>query len=256
MRYAAAHEPPDNCAGEALSHELMTAQLLVNYHRWIFREIQLFLGDRVAEIGGGLGMFSTLLIRHHVSIRPTSILEIFEPAKMFFSQLSQRCYAQHGEWVRANRVRLINTDFVSSPNAFNTAILVNVLEHIEDDLDLMHQIYTALAPGGTLIIFSPALPCLYSKLDRMVGHYRRYTKHDLTSKLTESGFAVAQLRYMDATGVLPWYLINVLGGSSAFNPHLVKAYDRLVVPIVSLTERYFAPPIGKNILAVGQKPSC
>src|SRR5690349_14524152 len=84
MGSSALQEPVNT--GEALSHELSTAQLLVNYHDWIFRAVQPFLGDQLTEVGGGLGTFSDLLIRHHVATHHNSTLEIFEPSKTLFAQ--------------------------------------------------------------------------------------------------------------------------------------------------------------------------
>ena len=253
MGYSALQEPVDT--GEALSHELSTAQLLVNYHAWIFRAIQPFLGSQLTEIGGGLGTFSELLIRHHIANRPNSTLEIFEPSKTLFAQLNQKFSAQQGALLRANRLRLTNGYFLSKPHAYDSAVLINVLEHIQDDVDLIKSIYTSLLPGGTLIVFSPALPSLYSALDKQVGHFRRYRKNDLASLFSDAGFTIARVQYMDTAGIIPWYVINVLGGSCSFNPQLVKMYDRFVVPIMSRTEHFFGAPIGKNLLIVGRKPS-
>ena len=253
MGYHAVLEPAE--AGDALSHELSTAQLLVHYHAWIFREIRPFLGYQLTEIGGGLGTFSDLLIRQHIASRQDSTLEIFEPAKALFAQLSQKFSAQQGPLLRANRLCLTNGYFLSKPNAYDSAVLINVLEHIQDDFDLIQKIYTSLLPGGTLIVFSPALPALYSALDKQVGHFRRYRKSDLASRFNRAGFNIAKLQYMDTAGIIPWYVINVLGGSCSFNPQLVKMYDRFVVPLMSRIEHSFGAPIGKNLLIVGRKPS-
>jgi hypothetical protein len=61
-------------AGDALRLELSTIESLVNYHKWIYQEVQPFLGDRLTEIGAGLGTFSDLLIRHHITGQPNRTL--------------------------------------------------------------------------------------------------------------------------------------------------------------------------------------
>jgi hypothetical protein len=60
---------------------------------------------------------------------------------------------------------------------------------------------------------------------------------------------------MDVLGVLPWYLINVLGQSSSFNPFLAKLYDRCFVPVTRLIEKLCRSVIGKNLLMIGRKRS-
>lgn len=240
-------------AGEALRLELSTIEALVNYHAWIYSEIQPFLGDRLTEIGGGLGTFSDLLIRHHVLAQPNRTIELLEPAEDLFSQLRNKCRARYTELLQTDRLRLTNGVFTPRMNTFDTAIMINVLEHIENDRDLIGNIYSSIQPGGTLAVFSPALPFLYSPLDRRVGHFRRYRKNDLASIMAGAGFSLEKVQYMDSLGVIPWYVINVLAGSCSFNPLLAKTYDRVVVPITRWVEHYFGAPIGKNVLVVGRK---
>jgi SAM-dependent methyltransferase len=241
-------------AETVLSHELSTAQLLVNYHGWIYSEIQPFLNDHLTEIGGGIGTFSDHLIRHHVSTRQNRSIDIFEPADGLFLQLKKHCQSRYEELLCSGRVRLRNEGFNSRVRAFDSAIMINVLEHIENDRDIIRGIHTSLNPGGTLIVFSPALPFLYSPLDKRLGHFRRYGKRELASMFEASGFAIAKLQYMDIAGVLPWYLINALAGSCSFNPSLVRIYDRVVVPITRWIEHCCRAPVGKNVLIVGRKP--
>jgi 2-polyprenyl-3-methyl-5-hydroxy-6-metoxy-1,4-benzoquinol methylase len=239
--------------GEALRHELSTIESLVNYHTWIYHEIQPFLGSQLTEIGGGIGTFSDLLIRHHIFGGGTRTIEILEPAEDLFAQLKHKCHARYTGLLQTNRLRLTNGVFTPRGNTFDTAIMINVLEHIENDRDLINSIYSSVEPGGTLAVFSPALPFLFSTLDRRVGHFRRYRKPDLAAIIEGAGFSIEKLQYMDILGVMPWYAINVLAGSCSFNPLLAKAYDRIGIPITRWVEHYFGAPIGKNVLVVGRK---
>jgi len=250
------HPAEQSCGSsteEILSHELSTTRLLTNYHEWIFQEIQPFLGNDITEIGGGLGTFSDLLIRNHLGMRTDATIEIFEPASQLFSQLRQQYQARCGDLLRTGRIRLTNAQFASPSSTYDSVILINGLEHVEYDRNLVHEIHASLRRKGTLIVFSPALPFLYSALDKQVGHFRRYKKDLLASLFTNAGFTIAKLHYMDIAGIVPWYFINVLGGSCSFNPSLVKAYDRLIVPVMRRVEKYCGTPIGKNILIVGRK---
>jgi hypothetical protein len=65
------------------------------------------------------------------------------------------------------------------------------LEHVEDDLAALRNIHATLRRGGNAVILVPQDPTIYGTLDAVLGHYRRYTKDELRSKMEEAGFEVA-----------------------------------------------------------------
>lgn len=71
---------------------------------------------------------------------------------------------------------------------FDLVCLFDVLEHIEDDAGFLRRIADRLGTGDLLLISVPAGPGLYGPHDRKLGHYRRYTRPDLTALLEASGF--------------------------------------------------------------------
>lgn len=90
-------------------------------------------------------------------------------------------------------IPLIQLDVVNSPlpDGFCDAIvMLNVLEHIEDDQRALEQIRRMLKPNGLFIIEVPSSPSLYDDFDKLVGHYRRYTMGELVSKLKSAGFTL------------------------------------------------------------------
>src|SRR5690242_15862306 len=100
--------------------------------------------------------------------------------------------------------RTVNSFFAQSGerDQFDSVVYVNVLEHIEDHAAELLRIRAALRPGGHAFIFVPALQWLYSRLDRQVGHFRRYHKAPLAKLIAGSGLSLVNLRYFDAAGVL------------------------------------------------------
>ncbi len=84
---------------------------------------------------------------------------------------------------------------------FDTIIYIDVLEHIQDDKKEIQKAMDLLAPGGHLIILSPAFNLLYSPFDKAIGHYRRYQKKNLKLLLPEYILPV-RLRYLDSLGFL------------------------------------------------------
>jgi hypothetical protein len=103
------------------------------------------------------------------------------------------------------------------------------------------------------LLFIPALPSLYGTLDKAFDHFRRYTKSSLAGKLKEAGFRVEYLRYMNFPGILSWFLAGRVFKKKTIRPLEVRVYDRWVIPCARLLERYWEPPAGQSIIAVGRK---
>ena len=64
----------------------------------------------------------------------------------------------------------------------------DVLEHIEEDQEVLRQMYAAVKPGGGIIITVPQHPWLWSGMDDYSYHKRRYTRSELTDKVRQAGF--------------------------------------------------------------------
>ena len=215
-----------------------------NYHAWIRDEITPFLGDRVAEIGAGSGNFSQMLLE-----TPLKELKSFEPSGQMFPILAQN-------FERFAHAKCTN-DFYGNcaqdhQEYFDTVCYINVLEHIEHDLEELKIAYSTLKKGGRLVIFVPALMSLMSDFDRSIGHFRRYHKAPLQKLIEDAGFKVIKNHYFDSLGVFPWWLVFVklrknLQGSN------VSAYDKFVIPFLRKLEKIFTPPFGKNLLCVAIK---
>jgi len=131
---------------------------------------------------------------------------------------------------------------------------INVLEHIADDAAELQLAHSVLRPGGTLLVFVPALQWLYSDFDRSIGHVRRYHREPLARLVRTCGFEILRLRYFDIAGVLPW-LVTMVWPRGRLRPASVRLYDRLVTPVMRRIERVFEPPIGKNLLLVARRPA-
>ncbi|MGE4062172.1 MAG: class I SAM-dependent methyltransferase [Rhodospirillaceae bacterium] len=228
-------------AGEDL--EVLAA--MPNYHGWIMEEFGPFICGQVVEYGAGIGTMSAHLQRR------ADALTLVEPSTNLFHELQRR-------FATASGVAVVNAPLEShvleiAPASVDTIVLINVLEHVENDSLALRHLMNALRPSGHLLLFVPALNILMSKLDRSLGHYRRYHRQDLLAKTRAAGGAIERCRYMDAFGVLPWFFLNTLLGSMSFDPRLVRFNDRYIVPLSQRAERRVAPPFGKNLLLVARK---
>ncbi len=91
-------------------------------------------------------------------------------------------------------------------NKFDSITLIDVLEHIEKDVDLLGQLKGLLKEDGRLIILVPHHPHLYGCRDKMSGHFRRYTAKELVEKLKLKGFDIQHLRLWNMLGYLPYFI--------------------------------------------------
>jgi SAM-dependent methyltransferase len=215
-----------------------------NYYKWLIDEVGSFLGDDVAEIGAGRGNFSSFLLNTDIKR-----LIAFEPSENMFASLQRRFQNQE-------RIQIVNAFLHDYPGGgtepFDTAIYINVLEHVADDAKELALVHNCLKTRGHAIILVPALSILYSGYDKQLGHYRRYHRRELMDKVTAAGFTVVEAKYLDFLGVIPWFLafrvlrLSLTGGS-------VALYDRLCIPIVKRIESMLRMPFGKNLLLVAEK---
>lgn len=90
--------------------------------------------------------------------------------------------------------------------SFDAVTMIDVLEHIEDDVSQMRAVFEHLKERGKFIIVVPALPFLYGERDRKGGHFRRYSKRELNTKLQSAGFTVLEERHWNIAGTLPYFL--------------------------------------------------
>ncbi len=88
-------------------------------------------------------------------------------------------------------------------------VTLNVLEHIEDDVEALRQIYRILKPGGAAIIEVPAGPKLYDIYDELLMHHRRYSLSGLADKAKSVGFRVTCASHLGAFIYPPFYIAKM-----------------------------------------------
>jgi SAM-dependent methyltransferase len=217
-----------------------------NYVQWQFSLIKDFLGKRIVEIGGGIGTFTTLLAKtgasviclepdtncYHTLIRMT---EKFETVQVFNIKAEQL------------------NDHVPNSYKADTVVCVNVLEHIEDDKSAIENFAGLLEPGGRFIVFAPAIPWIYGKIDMRLGHFRRYTKDGLLKLLKDSHMEVERVRYFNFPGLLGWIWNTKILPKDQQSDRQIRFFDRMIVPWLSVIERFLPPPVGMSLIAIARK---
>lgn len=96
-------------------------------------------------------------------------------------------------------VPLMRFDLLKCPlpaATFDAIVLLNVLEHIEDDTEALRRIACLLKPGGVAIIEVPAGPHLYDVYDQALMHFRRYAMPNLVGKIETAGLLVTRKSHL------------------------------------------------------------
>lgn len=96
-------------------------------------------------------------------------------------------------------IPLLHFDLVRCPlfdDSIDVVILLNVLEHIQDDRSALQQVWRVLKPGGIAIIEVPAGPNLFDVYDRLLLHYRRYAQKDLANMILQVGFEIIKSTHL------------------------------------------------------------
>jgi SAM-dependent methyltransferase len=94
---------------------------------------------------------------------------------------------------RLPNLPLLRFDLIKCPlpsASVDAAVLLNVLEHIEDDEAAVGQVARILKPGGVAVVEVPAGPRLYDAYDKYLRHYRRYELEQVSRLLERAGLTV------------------------------------------------------------------
>ena len=212
------------------------------YNRWTYDRIRDGLGQRVLEIGCGTGTITSYLVDRRLVVGIDVVDDYIHATSERFKDRPNVIIRRHDLTESIEPLRSYR---------FDSAVSVNVFEHIADDEGAVRAVYALLEPGGTFTLLVPCHPALLGPFDRDIGHHRRYSKRGLRRKLEASGFTVERMRRSNPVGALGW-LVNVrlfglrrLRGTGLF--------DRLV-PAFAVLDRVELP-LGLSLIAVARKPA-
>jgi len=231
-----------NEVGDTEDFEFAALSEAVNYRAAIVEEFSDYLRGRVLEVGAGIGQTSEAML----ALPSVSELVGVEPDERF----------QNGFRERLPNIKLVagTTEDLEPGEHFDSAVMVNVLEHIEDHIGELQRLRGILHPsGGHLCILVPARQELFSKLDAHFGHFRRYDKPGLRGALEEAGFKVERLCYFNFVGYFAWGLRYTLMKGMSFDIEQVRLFDRKIFPLAHRLEKgLMRPPFGQSLLAVAK----
>lgn len=216
------------------------------YNRWIFERVSPFLKGKVLEVGCGIGNLTGLLLNQK-KVLATDVNE------NYLESVREK-YKGH-----PNLIGTLLWDIRSDPSdelcqTYDTVVCSNVLEHIEieEEMTVLRHFHRLLSGKGRLILLIPALKWLYNQLDRDLGHFRRYSKKELTSKIEQSGFRILHLTYFNPFGILGWFLNGSVLRRRILPKNQVKVFNKMV-PFFRSLEKITPNWVGQSLIVVGEK---
>jgi len=220
---------------------------LSNYTLQQLEWVRPYMGSRIMEIGAGGGRVTKML---HETM-PVQRLVGIEPSPILYDQFRERC-------PDVESYSSVVCDLPATLNGqFDTILLVHVLEHIEHDQAFLHEASRFLNPGGRFIILVPALNWLMSRLDRNIGHFRRYDRSMIRELSDALGFITEMCRYDNLIGIPGWFVLCKVLGMHYQEPKKKRVlmtsfnvFDKRILPLMVRLERRFPPPIGLHLTAV------
>jgi SAM-dependent methyltransferase len=195
----------------------------------------------ILEFGAGIGTLATEYAAKN-GLKPDCV-EIDPTQAQIIKDRGYRCFS----------------DLSELQKKYDAIYTSNVLEHIEDDSGSIKRLYGCLKPGGGIAIYVPAFMCLWSQMDELVGHYRRYSRDELCQKVSLAGFQILTCHYVDSIGFFAWLYLRYKGykaGDAAGSDTSLKFFDKVLYPFSHVIDllgcRYL---FGKSLLLIAQKPT-
>lgn len=191
------------------------------FNRWMAETIQPYVGNRVLEIGAGIGNLS-----QNLAPRRTSYT-ISDYDEEHLGRLRVRF--QHRPNIIMRRIDLsLPEDFECVREQADTVICLNVLEHIKDDDVGLRNIAGALLPGGRAIVLVPQDQRIYGTLDEVLGHFRRYSETELRTRMEAAGLEVERILEFNRVTRPGWYVNGRLLKRRHFSRFQLWVFDRMV----------------------------
>ena len=115
------------------------------------------------------------------------------------------CKSQHAIPVK----QIDGKELPFEDESFDFVFALEVVEHIEDDLYALQEIYRILKPNGYFILTVPAFMFLWGYHDELYEHYRRYNKSNLSQLARKANFKISKIRYFKILFFFPLLFLRL-----------------------------------------------
>ena len=220
------------------------------FNHWMFSAIKPFSTDNILEIGSGLGNISKFFIREGYTITLSDI-------DAFYLDCLKKDFSANNNVQAFQSIDLQKKDFQTEyenlKESFDTIIMLNVLEHLEDDGYAIQNCRYMLKENGTFIILVPAYSFLYSRMDKELNHFRRYTSTSLKSKIIAGDLSVRKSFYFNFLGIFAWLYGKIL--RIKVLPSSEMSFFNKLVPLGKVLDKIVFNKIGLSAIVVAKKQS-
>jgi 2-polyprenyl-3-methyl-5-hydroxy-6-metoxy-1,4-benzoquinol methylase len=207
---------------------------------------------RLLEVGCGTGLVLE------------AIRNRFPATELVGADLSREALLIAGNRVPDSELLQLDAREISFRNEFDVVCALDVLEHIEDDLDVLNRLAAGVRRGGGVLITVPQYEWLWSGADDYGGHRRRYTKREIDEKIGRAGFELLRSTAWVCT-LLPFVAVSRFRdrhGGNDYDPRRELRPPRTVNRLFELVldaegiaiQRGLTLPFGTSRLVVARKP--
>jgi SAM-dependent methyltransferase len=211
----------DDVYEEGYGHAMLYS--LSRTHRlnsWMADLVRPWVGDRVLELGAGLGNVTLKLMPRHLYVAADR-----DATRLDYLHTRFGAY----QWME---VRAIDPEdpatFAGLEESLDTVICLNSLENAASDERVLQHIYQTLVPGGIALILVPRGRWLYGPLDRALGQRRRYGRKELVNKCIQAGFTLKLCVSFNRIGMVPWLLNSTVFRRQKIGKLQLKLFDSFI----------------------------
>ena len=156
----------------------------------IISSINLKKKKNILDFGAGSGVNLDMLRKH-------GLVDIHEQNKYARAIIKKE-----------KKIKNLYSTLKIKKNFYDLILLADVIEHVKQPKELLKDLKKFLKKDGHILITVPAYQFLFSKKDKVLGHYRRYNKELLKTEL--SGFKVENISYFNTFLCVPIIIITIL----------------------------------------------
>ena len=149
----------------------------------IFKELKKLVPGATLDAGCGMGEYSLFLAESGHKVLA------FDPSGFAVNTLVENAGTEFKVEAQVNTIE----EFQDS-RKFDNIVSIEVIEHVQFDRAATQKFYSLLKEGGTLVISAPAMTFLFGELDRVSGHFRRYSYYGFRKILLGAGFKQVSIK--------------------------------------------------------------
>ncbi|PLX01749.1 MAG: class I SAM-dependent methyltransferase [Marinilabiliales bacterium] len=216
------------------------------FNFWMYSVIKPYCSGKVLELGSGIGNVSTYFVNDVYSITLSDI------RPNYCKKLEHR-FKESSAVEEIRLLDLVHPDFNTEYNdllgTFDTVFALNLIEHIENDLQAIRNCNSLLKPGGKLIILVPAYQRLYNSFDKSLLHYRRYSRKSLKQLINSSDQKLMKLFSFNFIGIFGWFWSGSVLKEKIIPDGQMRMFNRMV-PIIRLFDWMVFRRLGLSLISI------